>query len=286
MRREFLLASFAVSLLVLTVSFASADAEEAAAPNYYIEGYVADTGRLPMEGVTVSVMDKDGTTFQNETGADGFFSVGATANTGLMISFAAFGHTAITCPNASFQQGSDYFILNLSKATYNSVTRTYTITGPVDDMQCAIMVASEGAVRGQISYGSSGVKNASVTLAPLYGEGIYTANTDDRGNYEIKCPTGTYTLRAGGQGFDRSDIYTVNVTGTPTTVNVVFEKSELKKYLGLDAAHILMLMGVMVSIMLAAAAWFLSKRMSGPHGLEIIDDSAEDDSFSDVSDEL
>ncbi|MDR2698935.1 MAG: carboxypeptidase-like regulatory domain-containing protein [Candidatus Methanoplasma sp.] len=278
MRNKLLLASFAVLLLVLIGSPMSAGADD---PFYKIEGYVADTSGMSMEGVTVSVAvaGTDGSSaFQGVTDAVGFFSVGAAANTNLTISFAVFGYRVLTCPNVSIQQGSDYHSLNLTTATYASATRTYTITGPVGAMQCAIMIASDGDVRGTVSFDKAPIRNATVTFTPASGGTTHTAHTDDRGYYEITCPIGTYAMTASSQGFNRSDPITVDVKVSLSTVNVTLEKSELRKYLGMDAAHILMLVGVILGMMLAVAAWLLGKHMNRPHSLEIIDDSAEEDS--------
>jgi len=280
MRAKFLLVSIAVSLLVLTMLPATSDADTTA--NYYIEGYVADIGKVPMDGVTVYVTDSQGLLSESITDETGFFSVGIASNTGFMtISFTIYGYTVITCPNTSFQQGTDSLVLNLSKAAYNPTTHVYTLTGSVADMQCAIMGPSNGIVNGQITFGTTPIKGATVTLTPaehVQGSRDYSASTGADGEYEILCPTGSYALTVSSQGFDQSDPILVKVSGIPSTVNVTMVKSELKKYLGLDVAHLLMLVGVIVGILLAIAAWFLSRRMNGPHGLEIIDDSvAEDD---------
>jgi len=278
MRVKFLLVAIAVSLLVLMMLPAPSDADTA---NYYIEGYVADTGSVPMDGVTVSVTDGNGIVSESITDTTGFFSVGIASNTGVMtISFTIYGYSAITCPNTSFQPGTDSRVINLSKTTYNALTHVYTLTGSVVDMQCAIMGPSNGTVNGLVSFGSTPIKGATVTLSPaelVLASRDYSGSTNGGGEYEISCPTGTYTLTVSSQGFNQSDPITVKVAGSPSTVNVTMTKSELKKYLGLDTAHLLMLVGVVVGILLAIAAWFLSRRMNGPHGLEIIDDSADDD---------
>ncbi len=281
MRYKLLLAVIAVLLLVPATASLSDGADTASA--YYIQGYVADTGRTPMEGVTVSVMD-GGSVYQDVTDAAGFFNVGVAGNTNLTISFTIFGYTAITCPNATVQQDSEYFIMNLSKATYLSATRTYLITGSVADMQCVIMVASTGDIGGQVTFELTPVRDATVTIIPAEAKGAsYTAVTGSDGRYSITCPTGTYTLTSDGKGFNTSSEITVRVTGTPSTVNVSLTKSDLKKYLGMDAAHILMLIGVIVGILLAVAAWFLSRRMDRPNSVEIFDDSAEEeDDFRDL----
>jgi len=280
MRKKLLLVSVALSMLLLVTLLPIASNAADTSANYYVEGYVADTGRMPMEGVTVTITDGQDPAPNSITDPNGFFSVGVSSIANLTISFTIYGYSVITCPNTSIQQGSDPLLLNLSKAAYNAATHTYTITGSVADMQCAIMGASRGVVEGYVSSGSDPVKSATVTLSPVDrvpGSSSFSANTDSGGYYEVTCPTGTYTLTVSGQGFDQSDPVTVKVTGNPSTVNVTIVKSELKKYLGLDAAHILMLVGVIVGILMALAAWFLSRRLNRPHGVEIIDDSAEEE---------
>jgi len=282
MRYKLLLVLAAISLLMLVMPLASDGADDSSASNYYVQGYVADIARMPMEGVTVSVLDGTGPVFQSETDASGYFIVGVASNASLMISFTVFGYTTVTCPYTTSQPGSDYLSLNLSKVPYAASTHTYSIADSIADMQCAIMAASDGIVRGQVTFNSNPIKDATVTLtpsvdAPFSGGGNYTAQTDSRGHYEITCPTGTYNLTVSRQGFNQSDVIPVKVTGSPSTANVTMVKSELRKHLGLDNAHILMLVGVVVGIMLAMAAWFFSRRMNRSHRLEIIDDCDDDE---------
>ncbi|MDR1403979.1 MAG: carboxypeptidase-like regulatory domain-containing protein [Candidatus Methanoplasma sp.] len=279
MKGKILLAVIMVALLVSALPIDRTDAE-VTAPNYLIEGYVAEggsIGKIPMGDVTVRIKDMQGTVFEGKTDRDGRFSIEVPANAGLSIAFTAFGYTIISCPNTSTQEGSEYLTLDLTAAAYNSATRTYTITSPTSGMQCAIMAASSGVVKGTVYFGTESIKDVTVTLTPINGEGVHERNTDERGYYEIICPTGTYMLTAGGKGFNDSSEMIVNVTSSPSTANITMEKSELKKYLGLDMAHLLMLVGVIIGILLAAAAWLLGKRMKGPNRLEIFDDSSEED---------
>jgi len=279
MKNTLLLVSITVFFLVLTMSPLSSGAGE---PKYYVEGYVAeitDAGGIPMEGVIVSI-DIGEDSFKAETKANGSFKVGVDAATtsGLMISFSVFGYRVVSCPNMSFKQGESSHPLDLTKATYTSANSTYTITGSIGDMQCAIMIASKGEVVGTVSSGTTPIRNATVVLSPITGGVNYTAHTNDKGYYELSCPIGAYTMSASSQGFKESEPVPVNVTVSPSTADVTLEKSELKKHLGMDMAHILMLIGVIVGIMLAVAAWFLSRRMNMAHHLEIIDDSSAEDS--------
>jgi len=278
------LAPVAVLLLALSVMpAASAHADEGDSANYYIEGYVSDTGWKPMGGVTVTVYTWIGPFTSGVTNADGFFSVGVGVNTGLEIDFSVRGYTVIACPNATFRQDSERLALSLSGVAYNNATHTYTVTGTIGDRRSAIMTATEGTIEGSVMFSGGPVKNAAVSLIPTDVGEIYTGHTDNDGKYRIRCPTGIYALTAGGQGFNTSERAVVTVTGTEPGDNtpalqqapITLEKTELRKYLGMDAAHALMLAGVMVGVLLAAVAWHLSKRSGGTFYFELFDDSEE-----------
>lgn len=280
MKGKILLAGLAIIFLMSAVPMMPVDGAEEANYSYYVEGYVAEgggsSGKIPMIGVNVSIRDQYGIVTYSDTDESGYFKVGINNNANLEISFTIFGYTIISCPNTSKQAGSEYLNLTLSNSFYNSITRTYTITSAIDDMQCALMGTTSGTVRGTVSYSGGSVEGATVTLVPIEGEGTYATSTDERGAYEISCPTGSYRLTVTSKGFNESDVTYVNVTSNPSTISVVLEKSEVNKHLGLDTAHILMLFGVIVGMLLAVLAWFLSQRKD-PKNLEIVDDSIEED---------
>jgi len=289
MRNKPILILAAVSLMLM-ISFVSVleskEATSAAAANYSIRGYVADVYWNPMEGVTVSIMDSQGNVYSSDTDADGFFSVSVSSNFGLSISFSTFGYTIVTCPNTlpPTSEDSNYRPIDLSKAAYTASTGTYALTGPISSEQGAIMNVSLGTVNGHITSNSNSVKNCNVTLAPatnaataVLGNNALTATTNDQGYYEITGPVGNYTLVVSGQGFKTSDPVPVTISSEPSTVDAaVEEKNMSEKYFGMDTAHLLMLIGVIVGIILAVTAWFLSRRVNDPHGLEIIDDSVDE----------
>ncbi|MDR2846405.1 MAG: carboxypeptidase-like regulatory domain-containing protein [Candidatus Methanoplasma sp.] len=247
---------------------------------YHIEGYVAEgggSGKIPMQDVSVTILDVNGNSFEGRTDAKGFFSVVVNENTGLQIRFTTFGYSLIACPNTSAQKDTDFLALNLTAELYNAATRTYTVTSSLDGMQCAIMAATNGTVRGTVTYTNGSISGATVHFDPVGGGSGFTAGTDARGNFEIVCPTGAYNITASSIGFDDSDSTTVNVTSNPSTINIVMTKSHVREYFGLDPAHLLMFTGVCLGILLATVAWLLSRRMNGPNRVEIIDDSDFDD---------
>lgn len=290
MRNKPLLILVAVSLLMLMIPFVSvlenSDEASAATTSYNIQGYIADANWDPVPGVTVSIMDNQGKSYSGTVDATTcFFIVSVPSNTGLSILFSAFGYTVVTCPNTTPPtSASEYRPLDLSKAAYNASTHTYTVTGTIDAQQGAVMKISPGTVNGHVTSDSNPIKNATVTLTPtadapasVLENYLLSATTNDQGYYEITCPVGDYTLSVSGQGFKPSNPIPVTVTGNPLTTDVALEeKSMLKKYFSMDTAHLLMLIGVIVGIILAVVAWFLSRRVNDPHGLEIIDDSADE----------
>jgi len=289
MRNKPILILAAVSLMLM-ISFISVleseDATSAATTNYSIQGYVADVYWAPLDGVTVSIMDGQGKLHSSDTDANGFFSVSVPYNVGLSISFSTFGYTIVSCPNTlpPTTDGSDYRPLDLSKAAYVASTGTYTITGSIASEQGAIMNITLGTLEGNVTSNSNSVKNCTVTLTPttdaaaaVLDNNTLTATTNDQGYYEIKGPVGNYTLTASSQGFNASDPVPVTISGRPLTVNITMkEYNTPTKYFGMDTAHLLMLIGVIVGIILAVVAWFLSRRVNDPHGLEIIDDSVDE----------
>jgi hypothetical protein len=271
-----------LALLVPLVSLAASasDGEDnVAAPNYGVTGYVIDTGKIAIEGVTVTITDNrvGGASYTDKTDADGKFTVIVPYTTNLSISFEVRGHTLIGCPNTT-PQPDGTLTLNLSTAQYSSSSRIYKITSDKGGMQCAIMAAISGKVSGIVSYENGPLKNMTVSLTTPDRKESYAARTGDNGYFNIECPIGTYSLTAGGQGFNWSEGVQVNVTsGTTAEYDITLIKEDLTKYMGMDAAHLLMLIGVIVGIFLAAAAWFLSKRMNDLRHIEVFDDRAEED---------
>ncbi|MDR1690669.1 MAG: carboxypeptidase-like regulatory domain-containing protein [Candidatus Methanoplasma sp.] len=278
MSKKLLLAVVASVMLMLILPLSSSDAD-VNAPNYAVEGYVAEgggAGKIPLDNVTVSIKGPQDVVQSVTTDSDGFFSIVVSSNKGLSIKFTAPGYIILTCPYTTGQTGSEYLTLDLLNAPYSSASRTYTITSSVDGMQPVLMqLASDSSIRGTVYFSGNAVKDVTITITN--GADVYSTKTNDRGYYEIWCPVGSYTIIASGAGFKTSNEISADVTSTPLNVNITMEKKDLKMYLGLDVAHILMLVGVIVGILLAVAAWLLSERMNGPNRLEFFDDSEEED---------
>lgn len=287
MRHKLLLIFIAALVLVPLTSFAS-DADGDTDSAYHIEGYVADTLGVPVDSVTVAITDASGIshegTYNPETG---FFSVGVDTDKGLTITFTAYGHTAITCTSHKMLENGS-FALTLSKESYDSTRHTYTIAESVSEGRYVVMRASYGWIIGNVSYNNGPIKDAIVSLVPDASGSRITASTDENGDYRISCPTGTYSLSADRQGFTESKTYAITVKDNNTEQvpldqeDIVLVMTEPGIHGDLDLAHLLMLMGVVIGILMAIGAWLLSKRLNGPNRVEIFDDNKENEELKDL----
>jgi len=283
MEKRIVLVIFTVALLSFTLSAASVDGADNDPAQYHIEGYVLEAGgNHPKPDVTVTLRDSLGNTRVAITNESGFFSLPAQTNTNLQIMFEAYGYSLSSCPCTAVLPGIDFLSLDLSKASYNSITRTYMITSDPSGLQCAIMGATSGKIMGTISYNGGTIDGATITLRPLSGDPAYTATTDFRGFFEISCPIGSYTLVVNRTGFDTSAPITVEIGRNDVIQLVTLEKSDVNKYMGLDLAHLLMLIAVCLGLSLAALAWILSNRMNRPDRPGIIDDSIDEEEDDDI----
>ena len=283
MEKRIVLAIFAVVLLSFTLSAAEVDGADNDPAQYHIEGYVLDAGgNVPKPNVTVTLKDSLGNTRVAITNESGFFSLSTQTSTNLQILFEAYGYSLSSCPWTTVLPGTDFLSLDLTKVNYNSITRTYMITSDALGTQCVIMSATAGKVTGTISYVDGVVNGATITLSPLEGDSVYTATTDSKGFFEIVCPIGSYTLIVNRVGFETSAPITVEISRNDNIQSVTLKKSDVNEYMGLDIAHILMLIAVCLGLSLAALAWILSNRMNRPDRPGIIDDSIDEEEDADI----
>jgi len=278
MKKRIVLAIFAVALLSFTLSAASVDGADNEPAQFHINGYILEAGRnIPKSDVTVTLKDSLGNIRSVTTDQSGFFSLPAQTNLNLQIMFEAHGYSLISCPYTAALPGTDFLSLDLSKASYNSITRTYTITSDIAGLQCAIMSATAGKITGTVSYNNGTVDGATITLRALTDGPAYTATTDSKGFFEISCPIGSYTLVVNRTGFEASVPLAVEISRNDNIQSITLEKSDVNRYMGLDLAHLLMLIAVCVGISLAALAWMLSNRMNRSDRPGIIDDSIDEE---------
>jgi len=291
MKGKIFLSLFAVSLLLMAIPMSMTDASISTTTNYYIEGYVVEANaseNIPLEGVTVTITYSDGTSSSDDTDSNGFFSVSVTTTIGLTISFTAYGLTLRSCPHTTPIEDSDNYTLDLTidnynygtHKDYNSSTHTYTITGTADSTQPALMRSTTASLNGKITYNNElAVIGAKVKIVSISTNEPYTGTTDESGQFRIECPTGWYAVTVYCNGFEDSVTVTVNVTNDSTSILIPMHKSAVSQYFGFDLAHLLMLIGVCLGLILAAIAWLISRRMkNNPKSTVVMDEDPSDES--------
>ena len=291
MKGKIFLSLFAVSLLLMAIPMSMTDASISATTNYYVEGYVVEANssdNIPLEGVIVTIMYPDGKLSSDESDSNGFFSVSVTTTIGLTISFTAYGLRMIACPHTTPIEDSDNYTLDLTIGNYNtetyhdynSSTHTYTITGTADSTKAAFLIATIASLNGKVTYNDEqAVSGAKVKIVSTSTNKPYEGTTDESGQFKIKCPTGWYAVTVYCNGFDDSSTVTVNVTNDSTSILIPMYKSAVSQYFGFDLAHLLMLIGVCLGLILATTAWLISRRMkNNPKSTVVMDDDSSDES--------
>ncbi|MDR0523922.1 MAG: carboxypeptidase-like regulatory domain-containing protein [Candidatus Methanoplasma sp.] len=273
----------ATALLALGAPYACG--APAAAEAHAIEGYVVEGGgsgkTLPVKDVDVTIVDGSGAECRGRTDEGGFFHIEIGSASSAQIRFQKHGYTLIACPNVSGPDGGDLLSIDLAKTPYDAETGTYSLTSGPDGWQCAIMAASSGIVRGTVSYEKGWVAGAVVSASPVSGGASYTATTDDRGNYEIQCPTGRYLIQVSCQGFAPSEASEITLSSNPSSLSVTLSKSPVKTYFGLDMAHVLMLIGIALGTLLVVSTWALMRHTGTHRRIEVLEDLEEPDDQDD-----
>ena len=155
-----------------------------------IQGTVKDTNNQPIQGATVSV---EGTSLQATTNSQGYYQ----------ITDVPAGNKTVTA----------------SKSGYNSQSKTVNVVAGQTvtvDFQLQPVTAT-GRISG-IVYGS--IPNTLIYKATVKATGngrTYSALTSEDGRYELRVPTGTYTVTVSKETFNDATIsVTVNSGETKT----------------------------------------------------------------------
>jgi len=155
-----------------------------------IQGTVKDTNNQPIQGATVSV---EGTSLQATTNSQGYYQ----------ITDVPAGNKTVTA----------------SKSGYNSQSKTVNVlAGQTVTVDFQLQpVTATGKISG-IVYGS--IPNTLIYKATVKATGngrTYSALTSEDGRYELRVPTGTYTVTVSKETFNDATIsVTVNSGETKT----------------------------------------------------------------------
>ncbi|UAL07729.1 MAG: carboxypeptidase-like regulatory domain-containing protein [Candidatus Methanogranum gryphiswaldense] len=273
MKNKVVLVAFVLAISIMVLPTFTAEYSDSAT-EYYIEGYIVTTqpeGNVALEGVEVTILYNN-TSYSDTTDETGKFSISVPSITGLQIEFTLEGYTIRSCPNITAQEGSDYYVLDLSNVTPTG--NVYQITSDADGLLPAIMYPTSANVTGTISYSDGYVNGATVTLVSTDTSERYEAETNSKGIFLIECPTGEYTLTVNCGGFETSK-QTIEVKEGTMSVNITLTIKENQTILGLDLMHFIMVIGVIFGIFISCILFILGHRKKNK--ITIVDDTHVED---------
>ena len=220
-----------------------------------IYGYVynfSDEGNVPLEGVSVKLLDASSATIGTcTTDSGGRFEFTFETGQGTYLSFEMNGFTVRTLPGSwmSSVPEKQYYSFDLSLAPKDA-DGNYALSSEGDELHIIGMRATNTLIYGYV-HGVRGdevfpIENARVTLRSSTGQSI-EAGTNAEGYFEADVPYGTYELRVSCNGFRSSEPITVTEE-EPGPVDVSLTENEFGIGIlgGVDAPHAMMIIGVMI----------------------------------------
>ncbi len=245
----------------------------------YISGYIYEprsSGNEAIEGVTVTVKmtlsDGSVTRYPSTTGSDGGFDINVTSgfdsSATYSMLFAYQDYTVRSLPQA-FSTTADsegYYTVTLPSPVTENENTYYMLTDDMSqssgsDMRVVLMTSTTSTLTITVIYGSDFISGAKVTITNK-------TNEDDSRTEESKSggiaqfssvSVGEYYITIKADGFDDyKSTLTVGEGGTSVSVNLT-EKTHTHYLWGFDLAHVMMLGGLLVGILMAIAAWALHR---------------------------
>ncbi len=152
------------------------------------------------------------------------------------------------------------------------------LTGTADGPHAIVMVVTTGhvfgTVQGTSDDGTFNLEGATVILTSATGQSV-SAVTNSNGYFEIECPFGTYTLTVQCNGFQDSEPLTMESGGPGTAYNVVLIQNTSDVFLGLNIAHAVMLIGLMIFVIILIPAAYMHLRSKGGDDTILMNDLDE-----------
>ena len=237
----------------------------------------------PLEDVAVTLLAGGSEVSSDVTGPDGRFSFTYDHDPSAdhYLRFEYNGYMVRSLPDLSMTMvENDYVQFEVRKDMQEDDTGWYALTGPADGPQAIGMAITNGVIFGYVrDTGGEPVSGASVTLVSASGQS-YSGATDANGYFSVECPYGEYTLTVTCNGFRASEAQTVG-TGHGQAYPVVLEKYESQLLFGLDSAHTMLVLGLVLVLAVVLALALLVRRGRDPEsGIVIendLDRSDEDD---------
>lgn len=277
MRSKTLIAAV-VLVFIMTAMPIAADNEDStgASTTYYITGYVVEalqSENSPLKDVSVSIFYNNTVTSSDVTDEHGFFSIAVTSTDNLQIKFEKDSYTVRAAPDCfQEQEGSSYCLLDLAGITPKN--NTYLVTSSYTGLHCVIMGSTTGYISGSVSYTGGSVIGATVTLVSASTSTKYVLTTDEDGTFYLSsCPTGNYYMSVTCNGFNSSGTIQVTVSDDTEPQLITLTKADITLFLGMDAAHFLMALGVLFGVLISISMILLTRHKTT--SISVVDDTPE-----------
>jgi len=265
-----LLLSGALTVSPYDDSESDGDATEIA----YLHGYVFDIPaqqeRGPIAGVKVTTM----ISFEKEyesvyTESDGSFIVQYNPE----VKYITFSIAEYTVKGwcSELEANGNTGIYSITLRDYSHINGVHNLYD--DSGFTAIVTRSNAAIHGYVSTMIEGqtvlIENASITIAS--DKSMYTTTSNRDGYFEFDCSTGIkYTLKAVHGGFE--DVIMQDVAPSDNDVRIEMVQKTNTMFLGLDSAHSLAAISLVIAMVIAVIAYLLYRRPEKEDGLFFIND--------------
>lgn len=280
-RSALVIATVLASVIALALTSPGAyAADEDAQTEITIYGYVTDISNpernTPLEGVTVYLYGEDTSdpldwVTTDEDGRFEFTFMYAAGQTLHLWFESEEGYMVRSLPDLDMELDAEGYVEFRLRPDMLDENGAYAITGPADGEHAIVMAITTGSIYVYV-YGTDGderfaISGATVTLVSET-EQITSYTENDDGYFTISCPIGTYIMTVSCNGFVTSDQIVVT-TGEGYTVTLEQRTSEL--FLGLDNAHAMMIIGIVMAALMILAAILIIRKSKRPDSGIVID---------------
>ena len=274
------LATFSLAFLALATDVALADGDEPEPePTQieYLQGYIFEIppqmDRQPIAGVVVKTWVSVERIYESTTtDTNGYFKVDYSPDIKYM-SFSLEEYTVKDwCSELDKAGDTGMFEIKLKDDSQEEgVHNLYDNSGST-----VIISRTIGTIFGNVvtTIGNAIVplEGASVTIES--SSTLLTTKTDESGHYSMDCPTGTtYHITVTSSGFKT---WTADdVEPSKEAFNIRMEQKDHDVIFGLDLAHTLMLIGLLIFLIIAILAVYIVRRPEGMDKIAVINDLPE-----------
>ena len=231
-------------------------------------GYIANLSNqaenTPLENVTVTLYDSDKNVLEDVSGSDSVNTDGTgrfeftfmyTDGETYFLTFDYPGYMVRSLPDPMSMDDDGFVSFRLMSSQLDGEGK-YALSGEAGGLHAIVMAVTTGIVYGTVQ-GVSGeesfaLSGATVTVTSEDGMS-YTTKTGAGGYFSIECPYGSYTMTVVCKGFQSSEAIDVE-SGYGSAYNIDLTQNESTYLFGLDIAHSVMLIGLVILALTVGAA--------------------------------